>query len=650
MAEKILDGQWLGDTYINRHLAKGCGYPVLIVIQNLLGLSLHQMAWLLYSLGCLLMVFALRPVIKYRILQLLCFFFLLFCPDFDMSLIDTYRFWVQSWQLLFIYSSLTAIFLRRNNLKAILWWTVPGILGTVFYWHSLENGFWTIALYPAAALLIAGFSLSDGDTWKRCCLKFITVMLPLLFVLLSSLVISTVNCHKYGFFGTTIFNGGNFPRMMKAIYSVKPSSNQYNLPVAVPREVFQRIYKVSPTLASYEKNFERAFDSWGIYVRFPDDNEVETGWLYWSILSHFEKMDFKKQDKIFEDAAAEIERALKDGRLERRPTMPSVLMAPWRNEYGPSILQLTPEFLANIKQDPSLNALVNYTAWLNLQKPDNKLIDIARFSTVYRDTFWINKEVTPLQMNRLNAEISLAKFWMWANPFFFYLTAFCLLGLLFLACFSRKKEIFYLCFIPLSIIGGMAVLLFGFIYVHVSSFPTWGYLLPVRELLKILCIVTVSAFFYSLFNKNTFDLPRRFRELGWKQVFKTSLPYTLLAVLLLSSAGIFGLSRWLDIKTPYMMNDLSPKKPENEAEICPITDKNWLNGGCRYSNILLLRNTPRNRKILKRKRFFSLGSSSDKILILNISENGSYLWLHYSGKRLKLKDGIKNTVFVGFTQ
>ena len=92
IAADILNGDWLGGIYINRHMAKGCGYPLLIAIQNLLGLSVRQMAWMLYSTGCLLMVCAVRPIVKSRLLQLFFFCVLLFCPFFDMSIIYTYRF------------------------------------------------------------------------------------------------------------------------------------------------------------------------------------------------------------------------------------------------------------------------------------------------------------------------------------------------------------------------------------------------------------------------------------------------------------------------------------------------------------------------------------------------------------------------------
>ena len=652
-AYNILNGDWLGATYINRHLAKGCGYPVLIVIQNLLGFSLHQMAWLLYSAGCLLMMRALGPIVKYRVLQFLILCFLLFCPDYDCSLIDTYRFWVQSWQLLFIYSSLAAIFLRWNDLKSITLWTLPGILGTVFYWHSFENGFWTFILYTFSAVVIAGYSLWSRDRWSRILLRSILILVPLVFVFLSSEVIAAVNRSRYGLRGTTIFTASNFPRLMKAIYSVKPAHENYNLPVAVPRETFRRIYAVSPTLARYKAAFERSFDTWGIYVRFPDDGEVETGWLYWCILSHFEKMDFQTQDRIFLHAAEEIENALKEKKLESRPVMPSVLMAPWREDFQEGFLQLPREFLSGIRSFKSLNSLINCQNWLKLRKISKKEMEkrlpaVYLFSTVYRDTFYVN-EGTLLRNDLLYLETLLCHFWIACNPFFFYLAVFCLAGQLALACLCRKKEVVFLTFIPLSVCGGISVLLGGFIYVHLSSFPTWGYLLPVRGLFQMLTVAASAVFIFSLLDKECCDLPGRVRRLTRKTWFREPAVYGAFAVLLSGMLCVWGTARWLDVRQIYTMHDRSPESAKKTIAVLPLSDRNWENGSSRSGTILLLRNTKRNRSLLKGKRFFSINKDKARYLIAGVSEQGAYLWLSYVGKRIKLESD-ENEIFFGYTQ
>lgn len=305
IAENILKGSWLGDTYINRHLAKGCGYPLLTAVQNLLGLTLHQTAWILYSAGCLFMTFALRPIVKNRFLQFLIFTFLMLCPDYDMNLIDTYRFWVQGWQLLFIYSSVTAIFIRRNKLKSILLWSIPGAFGTFFYWHSFENSFWLILLYAAVAASIAVFSAADREKLSCCLKKCAAILSPLVLIAMSIHIISLANYHKYGFYGTTIVSSSNFPNLIKAIYSVKPATDKYALPIPVPQETMNRIFDASPTLQKYQSDLAEHMDPWTIHGRFPDDNESEGGWFYWSILRYFEGKSFAEQDDIYRSAANE---------------------------------------------------------------------------------------------------------------------------------------------------------------------------------------------------------------------------------------------------------------------------------------------------------------------------------------------------------
>lgn len=650
IADNIINGEWLGKTYINRYLAKGCAYPLLVAIQNLLGLSLRQMAWLFYSSGCLMMALALRPIVRYRLFLFLIFCFLLFFPNLEYEISLPYRSWIQFWLVLFIYSSLVAIFLRWKDVKAILSWSIPGILGSVIYWFSFENAFWIVILYLVSASVILGYSLWNKGKWSDSLLKFIIVLIPLGFVFLFHLIISSINYEKYGFFGTNVYADGNFPRMMKAIYSVKPSSDQYNLPVAVPQEVFHRIYSVSPTLARYKNNLGNAFSAFrGPSMRFPGGDEIETGWLYWAILSQFENMGFREQDEIFKLTAEEIEKAFRDGKLERRPVMPGTLIPPWRKDFLPAIIQVTPEFLQKCKNIPLFIILANCQNWVKRTDTTKQLPGIIKFSTVYRDIFWIDEKNTPFRIDLLNANVALVKLWLWWNPFFFYLAIFCLLGQLLLTCWSRKKEILYLSLIPLAVSGGIAVLLFGIIYTHISSFPAAGYLGPVLQLFQLLFMVTIPVFLFSLLSKDAFDLPGRMKKLEWEKLFRSSLFYCMLFILIPASAGVWAMSRYLDIKKPYLMKDRSPKMKINEIEICSLTDQTWQNGSHRNKKILLIANTELNRRLFKGKYYFSLDGNDQNIFkIATVPEKGKFLWLQYWGNRISLDDGKKHFVFVGY--
>ena len=194
--------------------------------------------------------------------------------------------------------------LRLCGLSPIQW-TIPGIFGAVFYFHAFESGFWIVGLYAGTALVVAILLLTERKTDIRQTLRSLPVriaaiLLPVIFIAFASCIIRHINYDRYGVNAVSIFTGTNFPRFIKALYSVKPNNNDYNLPVAVPTETIRRICKVSPTLAPYETSLIAAILTWGRGGRFPDDNEIESGWFYWCILQLFEKKSFEEQQHIFE--------------------------------------------------------------------------------------------------------------------------------------------------------------------------------------------------------------------------------------------------------------------------------------------------------------------------------------------------------------
>ena len=558
IAANILDGDWLGRNYISRYLAKGCGYPLLIAVQHLLGLTLHQMAWLLYSSGCLLMAFALRPIVKNRLFLLLIFSFLLFCPDYDMNMVIIYRTWVQGWQFLFIYSSVIAIFLRRDDLKQIALWSVPGSIGTVFYWHSFENSFWLLALYFGTAGIIALFSFLDKEKWQRCAVRSAVILVPLLLVLASSHVISLINYQKYGFYGTSILKGTYFSSFIKNMYSIKPASDNYSLPVPVPHETLKRMYDISPELQKHNPALAASVDNWKTVGRFPNDKDVEGGFLYWAFLWYFENRSFAEQEQIFKQVSRDIRRAFKNGTLEKRTPMPNVIIPPWRHEFLPALLRTTPEFIARIKDSSDLSFFNVVPDWLNGQDEEKAgaLHGVLKFSRIYRDSCWINKEHTPISGKTFKLERKLVQLWMWWNPFLFYLAVFSLTAQIILWCWTGKKEMFYLTCLPLSVLGGTAVLIAGFIYIHVSSFDTTGYLYPARQMMQLLIVTTVVVFGYSLFSIRGLGMLESLRK-GGKEFLRSRLFYGLLLACVIASSGCWALSRCLDIKEPYKMEDYS---------------------------------------------------------------------------------------------
>lgn len=646
MAENILNGEWVTPVYINKFLAKGCGYPLLIAAQNLLGLSLRQFAWLLYSAGCLLMMQALAPIVKSRRWRFAIFVFLLFFPEYERSLCFTYRTWTQYWAVLFTYGSLIAVYLRKEDPKRMLLWTIPGIFGAVFYFHAFESGFWIVGLYAGTALVVAILLLTERKTDIRQTLRSLPVriaaiLLPVIFIAFASCIIRHINYDRYGVNAVSIFTGTNFPRFIKALYSVKPNNNDYNLPVAVPTETIRRICKVSPTLAPYETSLIAAILTWGRGGRFPDDNEIESGWFYWCILQLFEKKSFEEQQHIFEHAALEIKAALRDGRLESRPVMPSILMAPWRPEFSEAMRASLPDFLVFLSRGAQG---FDFADLIRSEDQKKHLSRSIKFNIIYRDTFWLNETDTPLRKNLAKIYTRVSKIWRCFNPFLFHVAAGLLLGQIVLALWTRNRNIISLTFIPLLIHGGICVLVFGLLYTHISSFPTFEYLHPAACLLQISFVVLPAVFVHSLFAGDCANLAVRLKELKRNDFWKHGVFYLLVVLIGVVIAAAVSSKYWLAHSEKYVMRDLSPAT--TAIKVVPVTNESWTYGSSKKQNMLLLPNTRQNMEHLDRAAAFFVNGDNGKHTILSFDPVVWNIAVRYEGSRITPSEEIE-IVLVG---
>ena len=157
--------------------------------------------------------------------------------------------------------------------------------------------------------------------------------LPLLTLIFSITVISSVNFFVNGFWGTTFFASGSFPRMAKMVYSVSWLDSQQLPPrLAISRAQIKDLYNYSPTLKKNQKSIEKALDMFSPTV----NGEVENGWIFWSML-YWTNQDPLQAKTFFNSLTEELEVAAEEGKFKRRPVMPSALMAPWKPSASPSI-------------------------------------------------------------------------------------------------------------------------------------------------------------------------------------------------------------------------------------------------------------------------------------------------------------------------
>lgn len=345
-ALSIMSRQWLG-TYNWITLVKGVGFPAFLSVVNFLGIDYISASAAFYALSCSVFVFGMSPLFKRKSIPFVVYAVLLFNPVSCAAdtLQRVYRNGITQGQVLLVIGCLCAVYLRReNSAKSLMLWSIAGSFAFAWLWNTREDSIWLLPFVAVYAIVTAAAMIKSKKNGGIVSSLSICSM-PFLALILSVLVISSLNLANYGVFTTNELNSGSFPAAVKSIYSVDyPStSSQNNDRLAVSRETINKLYKYSDTLESIRPILEAQLNVWDTYDAHPGDGEVENGCFFWCLRAAASDAgiycDAPSAERFFAQIHSELEAALNDGALTRKPVMPSALMAPWRDGYAGKLLK-----------------------------------------------------------------------------------------------------------------------------------------------------------------------------------------------------------------------------------------------------------------------------------------------------------------------
>ena len=379
IADNLAHGKWLGD-YNNLTLAKGMFYPLFVAAGYRIGVPLLLAQQMLYIFACLLLVVAIRPIVRAPLMLLFIFTILLFNPmSSDVGLATRVAREGIYPALALMLVGLTAGLLVRLHrpYHTILWWSAGLGLAVSAFWLTREEGVWILPFI----LIVAGFS--TVRTWRTKPVNRLRLLywaLPLCIWLLSSGIVAGLNKVHYGIFTTVEFKEPGFVSAYGALSRVKHTNW---LPyVLVPRETRDRIYKASSAFSELRpflegnigRQWSNAFKDLNkkvIYKQMEKDplfaervkeylrenegdliiklwtsnkantvfdgTEIPGGWFMWALRDAVAAAGHYSSGAAAADyyrrLAHEINIACDEGRLEcygKRATM----MAPWHSEYN----------------------------------------------------------------------------------------------------------------------------------------------------------------------------------------------------------------------------------------------------------------------------------------------------------------------------
>ena len=263
MADALRNGQWLGE-YNDLTLTKGMFFPLYLAVINFLHLSYLNVTALLYTVSCMLFVYALRPLLKKDWACLVLYLVLLWNPvSYSVQAFQrVYRNSISYIQVLLIFGGLLALWLRRREpVRKQLLWLLTAAAGMVSFFYTREDAIWVEPFLIVFVLVYLGsmFFLWRKEHAKAYAVKAVLVLLPFLCVWGAGQLIAQENYNHYNIRLTNELQKGGFAEMYKSMMAVKPEED---IPgVTMTREKVARMCDECPTLKELEP-YIHSSDAW----------------------------------------------------------------------------------------------------------------------------------------------------------------------------------------------------------------------------------------------------------------------------------------------------------------------------------------------------------------------------------------------------
>jgi len=273
LANSIIHGQWLG-SYTQFTLAKPAIYPMIIAINNLIGLPLLVTQELLYELSIALVALALNRA-SLKGAAYACIVLLGFDPrslHVEMARVGPHT---MIPTLLLLFFACALLFLTRSHLSVLLGILTSIVFG-IFYMMRWES------IWIVPSLLAVGvIGVYSGNwSWRRISLLTSGLLAA---VLMIDLIIRLLNYNYYGVFLTSDFQDSKFPTAYSQMQSVVgPAGRVPHLPM--PRSQRLQAYEVSASFRQLQPALEQpGFYGFGCDFWPETCGDIGSGWFLWAV-------------------------------------------------------------------------------------------------------------------------------------------------------------------------------------------------------------------------------------------------------------------------------------------------------------------------------------------------------------------------------
>jgi len=257
-AQNLLNGNWLGDlTY--RTLIKGPGYPLFIAAAYWLGVPLLMAQQLLYIVACVVVIYALRGIVRNTSVLCLCFLLLLLNPFtyyYPMVAALMRESVYNSFALMFL-AAMLGLWLHhvRGFAIGVLWSLVMGIAFAML-WLTREETIWTVpGMILFSILFVPGWSWNKGSNFLY---RIALLSIPIGIAATSVYGVTRVNAAYYG---SPVFIEVKSPEFVSALGSLMNiREDEFKNKIIVGPRSQEAAFRVSPTFASIKPHIKRRGD------------------------------------------------------------------------------------------------------------------------------------------------------------------------------------------------------------------------------------------------------------------------------------------------------------------------------------------------------------------------------------------------------
>ncbi|NOV89779.1 hypothetical protein DE170_002988 [Clostridium acetobutylicum] len=373
-ATNLIAGNWLGsyDQYI---FAKGVTFPIYLELLHKIGIPFIISNVLMCFAASLTFIIVIKKVIPNLNALAIIYTILMFNPIATASWTfqRVYRDSLYSYLIVILFSLIIGIYLnRKESFNKLLSYSIVAGFFLSSVWLAREDSPWVLPFVGMALIVTLVLIFLDKNSEMKVRMKkaLALTVIPI-FLIVSILVVSTINYTRYGVAITNEYTGGYLPRLFKDLTIIQP--DEWMAQVPIPKSTREKAYKVSPTFSKLKNTLENH-----AFVATTPGGNASCSMLAWAVIDSVQWYgikDAKSSQEFYKKSSEEIEAAIKSGKLKTRGGYIFMFESPWDNRYVKPLLK---SFIQTIK------TTVHMGQYYNME--EESLVKTLQLSRKYNNT------------------------------------------------------------------------------------------------------------------------------------------------------------------------------------------------------------------------------------------------------------------------